>query len=253
VSQSQILYGLGAPDFTSLAGKFVYVEPMSFEITGATGEKVAKKFVKGKMVTAGSLLDGEEYKLKVGIQAASWTALAFAHGEVSKTTASVTLPEVREARVPISSNSSGELEIVDPDLATSAGVWVFQVDPIDKALVISVGVASPPPGTFIIDGANNRLIFNGAEAGAAIVYRIFKTYTNVESIGKEGLAAADVLNQFSFGGLCYSDTKPYRINIPKMSRISVPSLKISDLTTLEVEYRLAVANGERTSYQLYNL
>jgi hypothetical protein len=248
MSQSQILYGLGAPDFTSLAGKFVYVEPMAFEITGATGEKVAKKFVKGKMVTAASLLDGEEYKLKVGIQATSWTALAFAHGEVSKTTASVTLPEVREARVP----SSGAFEIVDPDLATSAGVWVFQVDPIDKALVISTA-ASPPAGTFKIDGANNKLIFNAAESGAAIAYRVFKTYADVESIGKEELAAADVLNQFRFGGLCYSDTKPYRIDIPKMSRISVPSLKISDVTTLEVEYRLAVANGERTSYQLYNI
>jgi hypothetical protein len=247
MAQAQIMYGLGQPDFTSLAGKFVYVEPLTFELTGEGGEIISEKYVAGKKVTAGSLLDGEKYKLKVGIQAASFTALAWAHGEVTKTTSNISLPEVREARVPL----VAPFEIVDADLATSAGAWAFQVDPIDTALVISVG--APAAGGFQVDAANTRLVFNSAQAGAAIAYRVFKTYSNVRSIGKETLAAADLLTQFRFGGVGYTDGRRVRIDIPKMARISVPSLSLSDVTTLECEFRLAVAAGERSAYQFYEI
>jgi hypothetical protein len=236
MAQAQIMYGLGQPDFTSLAGKFIYVEPLTFELTGEGGEIISEKFVAGKKVTAGSLLDGEKYKLKVGIQAASFTALAWAQGEVTKTTSSISLPEVREARVP----SIAPFEIVDADLATSAGAWAFQVDPIDTALVISVG--APAAGGFQVDAANTKLVFNSAQAGAAIAYRVFKT-----------LAAADLLTQFRFGGVGYTDGRRVRIDIPKMARISVPSLSLSDVTTLECEFRLAVAAGERSAYQFYEI
>jgi hypothetical protein len=247
MSQSQILYGLGAPDFTSLAGKFVYVEPMEFEITGESGEKVSEKFVNGQKVIAGSLIDGERYKLKVGIQAASWTALQFAHGELAGTTASIALPEVRYARVPL----VAPFEIIDPTVGTSAGVWVFQVDPIDKVLIVSA--AAPAVGTFQVDVVNTKLVFNAAQAGASIAYRVFKTYANISSIGEEALPVANLLNQMSYSGLCYTDTKQYRIVVPKMSRISVPKISLSEVTKLEVEYRLSVANGKRSAYQLFDI
>jgi hypothetical protein len=246
MAQSQILYGLGQPDFTTLGtSKFIYVEPLQFEITGEGGEIISEKFVSGKKVIAGSILAGEKYKLKIGIQAASLTALAWAHGEVVKTTSSVTLPEVREARVPL----TAPYEINDADIAGSAGVWVFQVDPTDTAMTLSAG--APAVGAFQVTAS--KLVFNAADAGAAVAYRVFKTYTNVRSIGKEALAAADALSNFRFGGVAYTDGKRVRIDIPKMSRISVPSLSLSDVTTLEVEYRLAVAAGERSVYQFYEL
>jgi hypothetical protein len=247
VAQSQIIYGLGQPDFTTLAGQFIYVEPMAFEITGESQEKTSKKFVNGRLVTAGSLIDDESYKMKVSIQAASWTALQFAHGEMAGTTSSISLPEVRYAKVP----SASPYEIVDADVGTSAGVWVFQVDPIDKPLVLSVG--APAAGAFQVDATNTKLVFNAAQAGASIAYRVFKTYSNVGSIGEESLSAANVLSQFSFSGLAYSDTKPYRIVIPKMARVSVPSISLSDVTTLEAEFRLVVANGKRSAYQLFDI
>jgi hypothetical protein len=247
MAQSQIMYGLGQPDFTTLLGRFIYVEPLKFELTGEGGEIISEKFVSGRKVVAGSLLDGEKYKLKIGIQAASFTALAWAHGEVTKTTSTVTLPEVREARVPL----VAPFEIVDLDLATSAGAWAFQTDPIDTALILSVG--APAAGAFQIDVTNTKLVFNAAQAGAAIAYRVFKTYTNIRSIGKETLAAADILTQFRFGGVGYTDGRRVRIDIPKMSRVSVPSLSLSDVTTLECEFRLAVAAGERSAYQFYEL
>ena len=247
MAQAQIMYGLGQPDFTTLAGRFIYVEPLKFDLTGEGGEIISEKFVAGKKVIAGSLLAGEKYKLKVGIQAASFTALAWAHGEVTKTTSNITLPEVREARVPL----VAPFEVVDADLATSAGAWVFQVDPIDTALIISV--AAPAAGAFQVDVPGTKLVFNAAQAGASIVYRVFKTYANVRSIGKETLAAADLLSQFRFGGVGYTDGRRVRIDIPKMSRISVPSLSLSDVTTLEVEFRLAVAAGERSAYQFYEI
>jgi hypothetical protein len=247
MAQSQILYGLGSPDFTTLGGKFIYVEPMEFAITGEGGVKESKKFVNGKLVTAGSVLDGETFKLKVGIQAASWTALQFAFGELAGVTSSVSLPEVRYARVPL----VAPFEIADPDFATSAGVWVFQVDPIDKALVLSVGV--PAVGAFQVNTAGSKIVLNASQAGASVAYRVFKTYTNIASIGVEERAAGDILDQFSFSGFCYADTKRYKIVIPKMGRISVPSLNISDVTKLEVEYQLAVVSGKQKSFELYDI
>lgn len=241
------MYGLGQPDFTTLAGKFIYVEPLKFMLTGEGGEIVAEKFTRGKKVIAGSLMDGEKYKLQVGIQAASFTALAWAHGEVTKTTSNIVLPEVRESRVPL----TAPYEIVDADVATSQGVWVFQVDPIDTALTISVGV--PTPKTFQVDVTGSKLVFNAEQAGAAIVYRVFKTFTDVRSIGKETLAAGEILTQFRFGGVGYTDGRLVRIDIPKMSKISVPSLSLTEVSTLEVDFRLSVAAGYRSSYQLYEL
>jgi hypothetical protein len=248
MAQAQIMYGLGQPDFTSIAGKFVYVEPLTFSLTGEGGEIISEKFVNGKKVIAGALQDGERYKLKVGIQAASFTALAWAHGEVTKTTSSIVLPEVREGRVPL----TAPYEIVDADLATSAGAWAFQVDPIDTALTLSA-IPAPAVGSFAIDVADTKLVFNAAQAGASIAYRVFKTFTNVRSIGQEPLAAAEILTQFRFGGIGYTDGKRVRIDIPKMSKISVPSMSLTEVNTLEVEYRLAVAAGQRSAYQLFEV
>jgi hypothetical protein len=247
VAQSQILYGLGSPDFTSEAGKFFPVEPMEFALSGETGVKESTKYVNGKKVAAGALLDGEKYKLKVGIEAVSWTALQFAHGQIAGITPSVSLPESRSGKVPL----TAPYEIVDLDIGASAGAWVFQVDPIDKALVISVG--APAAGGFQVDAANNKLVFNAAQAGAYVQYRVFKTYTNVPSIGAEAIPVASLLDRFSFSGFCYADTKKYKIVIPRMQRISVPSLNLSDVTKLEIEYQLVVAPGQTSAYQLYDI
>lgn len=241
------MYGLGQPDFTSLLGKFVYVEPLTFSLTGEGGEILSEKFVNGKKVIAGALLDGERYKLKVGIQAASFTALAWAHGEVTKTTSSIILPEVRQARVPLTS----PFEILDADLTTSSGAWVFQVDPIDMALTLSAGV--PSADAFQLDSTTGKLVFNATQAGASVAYRVFKTFTDVRSIGKEPLAAADVLSQFRFGGIGYTDGKRVRIDVPKMTKISTPSMSLTQVNTLEVDYRLSVATGERSAYQLFEV
>jgi hypothetical protein len=247
VTQSQILYGLGAPDFTTEGGKFFPVEPMEFSLSGESGVKESMKYVNGRKVVAGALLDGEKYKLKVGIEAISWTALQFAHGQVAGVTPSVALPESRSAKVP----SVAPFEIVDPDIGSSAGVWVFQVDPIDKPLVLSA--IAPVAESFQVDAANDKLVFNAAQAGAYVQYRVFKTYTNVPSIGAEAIPVANLLDRFSFSGFCYADTKKYKIVIPKMQRISVPSINLSDVTKLEVEYQLVVAPGQIAAYQLYDI
>lgn len=241
------MYGLGQPDFTSALGKFVYVEPLTFELNGEGGAIISEKFVKGRKVIAGSLLDAERFKLRVGIQAASFTALAFAMGQVTKTTTSINLPDVIEARVPL----VAPFEIANPAIATSAGVWAFQVDPIDIALTLSAGV--PAAGAFQIDVPGSKLVFNAAQAGASVVYRVFKTYSNVRTVGKEPLLAADLLNNLSFSGAGYTDGKRCKIIIPKMNRVSVPSLSLSDVTTLEVEYQLAVAAGEENAFYLVEI
>jgi hypothetical protein len=250
---SQIISGFGRPDFTTVgagAPKFIYTEPLEFSL-GATSSKLqAKKYVDGIKTIAASKIGEYLYTLKLGIEAVSWTAMQFALGELAGTTASVDLPEVRYATVP----SIAPYEIADPDLGAALGVWAFVQESGtwgDEGSLTLLATGTPSTGQYKVDGTNNKILFNAAQAGAPIAYRLIKTYVNLKSIGQEQVAT--LLNSMSFSGIGYSDKEYYKIVIPKMQRVSVPSLNLSDVTKLEVEFDLAIASGRRKPFQLIQM
>ncbi len=250
---SQILSGFGSPDFTSVGAtpQFLFVEPLEFAINATSSKLQAKKYVGGVKTIAASKLGEYLYTLKLGIEAASWTAMQFALGELASTTASVNLPEVRHATVPTSS----PYEIADPDLAAAVGVWAFVEDSSaaygEEGPLTVLATGTPADGQFKVDSTNNKLVFAATQAGAPIAYRILKTYASLKSIGQEQVAT--LLNSMSFSGIAYSDKEYYKIIIPKMQRVSVPSISLSDVTKLEVEFDLAIPPGKRKPFQIFKM
>jgi hypothetical protein len=250
-----ILSGFGRPDFTTIGsgsiGKFLYVEPLEFNLAGNSSKVEAKAYRNGQMVRTGTKITEELYSLKLGIEAASWTAIQFAMGELASTTASIDLPEVRYGRV----SSGGTYEILDPDIGAALGIWAFVTDEggtyDEGSLELFVGAGSPAAGQFKVDAANDKLIFNAAQASAPIAYRLIKTYANLETIGVEQVAT--FLDKVSFSGIVYSDTRKYKIRIPSMSRASIPNLTLGSLTKLEVDYDLETVAGQKKPFQLFRM
>jgi hypothetical protein len=253
---SQILSGFGRPDFTALfpgatLPKFLQVEPLEFSLEATSSKLQAKKYVEGVKTIAASKVGEYLYTLKLGIEAASWTSIQFALGELAGTTASIGLPEVRYATIPLTS----PYEISDTDLTTATGAQVFVTDSgtwgEEKSLTLTVAVGAPSAGEFKVDSGTGKFTFNVAQAGAPIAYRIIKTYTSLASIGQEQVAT--LLNSMSFSGIAYSDKEYYKIIIPKMQRVSVPSLNLSDVTKLEVEFDLQTPQGMRKPFQIFKM
>ncbi len=251
---TQLLTGLGRPDFTLIQGlfpKFLHVEPLAFSISGDSKKEESFKFVDGLRKRAGSKIIEELYMLKVEIEAASWTAIQFALGKASTNVPSINLPEVRYANIP----TAGNTEIVDPDLGAALGVQVFVTESGtwgDEGALSVLATGNPAAGQFKVDQDSNKIIFNAAQAGATVAYRLIKTFTNLDAIGVDRVAQA--LTQFSFSGLSYTDSGEfYKIIIPKMNRAKVVSLALGEKTKFEIEFDLAVAAGQTSEYQMIRM
>lgn len=249
-----LLYGLGAPDFTTIGlnpERLLPVEPMEFSIEGESEKKESKKFRDGKIVTAGSALASETYTMKIGIEAVNWLAMQFAFGELAGLTASVALPELKYA----SFNSSAE--IVDSDLNSETLVWatVMTAGSWGKQgpLTRVAASATPTARQFKADITSNpkKLVGHSGLANAPVAYRIFKTHTNIESIGAEAVYTA--LSAFSFSGTGYLDEELVKIIIPRITRSNIPTLAISDVTKFELDFDMIVQGSFRTAFQVYNL
>lgn len=246
-----LFYGLGYPDFLT-AGlnpeRLLPVEPMEFSIEGASEKKESKKFKEGKIVTAGSAVSSETYTMKLGIEAVNWLSLQFAFGELAGLTASVALPEIKYGTVPTAS----PYEITDAEISdtnvwvttTAAGAW-------GRARPLGRAASAPQAGEFQVNTTTKKLIFNVAQAGAPFAYRLFKTRTNIESIGAEAVFTA--LSSFAFSAVGYLDEEMVKIVVPRITRSNIPTLNVADVTKFDLEFDMVVSGSFRSAFQIYNL
>jgi hypothetical protein len=252
---TQLLSGFGRPVFKKLGTgvpQFRFAEPVGIKINNNSSEVVSYKMVDGYKRAAGAKQIQNENTAAISIEAGSWQALELALGLESATTASLDLYELRFKEVP----TSGPFEITDPDIGAALGVQATIVESgvWGKSGPLSLlATGAPATGQFRVDGANNKVIFNAAQAGATIAYPLIKNYTALRTIGKE--AAASQLNSMGFEGLIYSEdqTQMYKLVIPKMIRTKSTSLDLGEKTTLEIEYRMVVAPGQANDYYLVEL
>lgn len=246
-----LIYGLGSPDFLT-AGlnpeRLLPVEPMEFSIEAESEKKESKKFKDGLIVTAGSAQTSEKYTMKIKIEAANWLAIQFAYGELAGITTSVALPEIKYASVP----TTAPYVITDADI-TSTTVWttVTTAGTWGKAGPLAKETTTPTAAGFVPDGTAHTLTFHSSRAGAPVAYRVFKTYSNIESIGAETVFTA--FSSFSFSGIIYGDEEKIKIVIPKITRTNIPTLNVSDLTSFELDFDLIVSGSDRKPFKLYNL
>ena len=181
--------------------------------------------------------------------AAAWSA---ALGVRSAITASLNLVELRTKTVP----KIAPFEITDTDIGASLGMQATVLEKgswgdAGNLTLLATGV--PATGQFKVDGTNNKLIFNSAQAGAPIAYTLIKNYTALRTLGKEQSAAQ--LNTIGFEGLAYTenDGEAMKIVIPKMISTKLPSFDFGEKTTLDIEYRMVVATGETNDFYLVEM
>lgn len=242
-----LLYGIGSFDFLTLGltpERLLPVEPMEFTLAGESTSKTSTKFKDGILVTAGTAQAGETFTLTIGIEAVNWLSLQFAYGELASTTASIALPTLKYATIP----ALTPFEIIDTDLTS---LVVYATDLASGIPLTRVVGAPAATGEFQVVTGTTRLVFHSSDAGKAIAYRTFKAYTDVSTIGVE--AVATTLSNFQFSGVCYNDEEKYELVIPKMGKTNIPSLGISDVTKLDVEFQLALTGSNRKVFQLIKL
>lgn len=234
-----ILTGWGFPDFL-VNGNLLDIEPMEISIDSSSDTQKARKFVGGKLVTAGTATGEETYILKLGIEAIKWQDIQFALGQLATTVATLSLPERKEAIVPL----TAPYEITDLDIVDTS-VWATLRDKgtWGQAKSLTRVAAVPTAGQFQVDAATNKLVFPAVYAGARILYRLFKTQTAIDAVGVS--ATPVLLNELSFSGITYGDAETGRLKfyVPKATRSSAPSINPSDVTKLDIEYELVATTS----------
>jgi hypothetical protein len=247
-----ILYGLGLPGFQSLGtlNEFWDVEPVEFAINVASQDITAKKQVKGVSTVSGSANTENIYTANIKIEAISWTALQFAMGIQSAISTNLILPDVKVAKISaLGEIADTDIKVVVTPAFTSVGkVWV--VDPNAETAFTPITTGSPAAGQFRVDAANNKLIFNTADAGKVVKYRQLTQKDTITGIGFEQTAAR--FKSINFSGLVYgNDGEHSRIHIPNMTLIKKSGLSLSgQASSLELEYRLNEQPGYDLPFQL---
>jgi hypothetical protein len=236
---------------TAIPG-FLLAELIAFKVNTNSSEIVSYKMVCGRKVPAGAKQGLVERTCQITIEAVNRAALELALGVRSAISASLDLVELRYKRVPL----SGAFEIVDLDIGTALGVQAYVVEKGvwgDAGSLTLLASGSPATGQFKVDGTNNKIVFNAAQAGATIAYALIKNYTGLRTIGKEQGAAQ--LNNIKLEGLLFTDSGAEftKIVIPSMSGTKAPSLDFGEKLSLEIEYRMLVAQGEESDHYLVEM
>lgn len=247
-----ILYGAGRFSFLSENAspnlrQLISASLLDFSIESSSNKVESKKYVDGNVVKAGSALKESSYTMRVGIEAIDWLNLQLAFGEVSGLTASAALPELRYGVVP----ATAPYEVVDADITTGTEVYVCFTDEDKGSPGKRVTTAPAATGEYQVTVAGTKISFNASDAGRPFARRVFRTYTNLRTIGVEQVYTT--LSNFSFEGVLATDGPLIKVVVPKTSRSSTPSLNLTDVTKLEIEYDLISVNNARYPFQLYQM
>ncbi|MEM8602838.1 MAG: hypothetical protein AAGF24_03245 [Cyanobacteria bacterium P01_H01_bin.121] len=227
--------------------KYIHVEPIEFSLDGEAQEVESEKYVDFEKVIAGARRSGRKFTLSMNIQAVTWPTLQLALGEIAGVTPNIALPEIRYGNIP----PGAPYEVSNSEI-TTIDVQATVVTEGDE-IMLDKASGTPNAGQFEVDVGSppGKLIFNSAQAGKRVAYRIFKPYTNLESIGEE--EAYQILTNFGFTGTVWSDSRYYRIVIPRLQMSNVPSLNIGEVTTLELTFKLINIGNSRLPFKVFKM
>jgi len=220
----------------------------SFSLDFDTQLAESKCLIDGKRQITAAAITEEIASMKISFEFADFKTLGFAYDEISQTSTTVQIPVIKTATVPTAS----PYEIVDAEIVTGnlASVLVYKNSPTTSYMVSN---ATPTTAEHFLASAG-KITFAAASAGASVSYTILKTFSTIETIGVE--SAADSFGNLEFNGIIYAggSGERYGIQVPKLSRVSTPSIQITgDLATLEVDFRASVPAGQRRPFRLFKL
>jgi hypothetical protein len=243
-----IAFGWAKPTLLFNKDYLLDIEPMAISIDGSAETKKAFKFSKGNLVVAGSAQGTTTFTCTIGIQAITWPVWQMALGQLSSKETLLTLPFPVDAVVP----STGPFEITDTGIVdTDVTAAISKKGAWGRAGAMKrVATAPAAYNEFQVVPASNKLVFHSSLAGAKILYRRYKGYSNWDAIG--ATATPTLLNQVAFDGEIYGDTESENmlLHIPAASRISVPSINPNDVTELQIQYELLTTGDNPLPFKL---
>lgn len=263
-----MLKGIGDPwirttDKTGSAAnnqKMLVLGLLSFELAAESESKESQKFnSQGELVTATTVKGGTSYSLNLTYNDVDWGSLAFAAGQFPRnySAANVDIPALTYATVP--SSSPYEIDDAYVTATTDDDITVVITEtsgglPAGTTLTHAATAATPGAGEVGVDGVNNKLVFNAAQAGAKIAYPKFTAYSAVQDIG--GPTGADTWGTFEFYGKVFipSISAGTIIYFPSVTISTEPTITVDDgVPELAIECGLSTPSGWDKPYRLINL
>lgn len=240
----------------TLAQKMIPLFLFQFEFAQEAEQKEAQGFVSGKLVTKSTAEGSVTSTVRISTQYVDWMQLGLALNQFPRVLTSETVTTLKTATVPTSS----PYEIADTAITTGNTNFIFvtiaepDTNNQPRTLTRAATPASPATGEVGVDTTNNKLVFNAAQAGAAIAYTVPSTLATVQGYGGSGNLST--IGNIEFWGKIYSPTasQGMLIYFPNLQRSTRPTLTLSnDVPTLECEYGAIAPSGWTEPYKILNL
>lgn len=244
-----MLFGVGSYGFCTLdleqSGQFRQENLLhpgcisAFTLTPDNQVAEAKCWQNGRIVNAASQITEETWSLSVTTEFLDWTNLQWSLDEIAQQSASIPLPLVKAARVPVGG------VITDPDI-TALNVDTVRVyfdsrtTANPQRFYFNAVTGAPAAATEVgVDGAAGTLTFDASLEGSTIQYVVEKLYASIETIGVE--AQFDRFGTMSWTGVISGTENPRGIGVylPNITRTSTPTFALEgDKITLVNEFRV---------------
>lgn len=232
----------------------------SFTMAADVNFLEARCLIGGQRQITASKINETVYTVTLSFENVDFNSLELALGEFAADAvgANLTLPTLKATTV-VLDGGDGVINDAEITAGTADSIRVYLSTPASTSSVkygymTKVAVAPAADGEFQVDDGANRLVFTANQVGSVVQYTIDKTYTSIRGIGlAEGGTPYDNL---TFSGVLFgtNDEDGYQIVLPRLTRISEPSIAVTgDLQTLEIEYRAEVPSGSRKPYKLFDL
>jgi len=223
----------------------------SFELNTDTSFLEAKCLEGGKIVTVASAISEETYTFSTVTQFIDFNTISYAYDEQTQTATNITLPQLKSATV----DAAGQIVDADITAANAGSVLVYRNSRGTwgdrKFLKVAATAGAPTADEFEVDAANNLIQTDVANAGAIFTYQLDKTYASIETIG---LGGGEKYGRLEFWGVTYTTEGLMKIHIPRIGRISTPSITVNgSVTELTIEFRAENLPGRDRPFELYNL
>ncbi|MGD1938379.1 MAG: hypothetical protein ACFCA4_12605 [Cyanophyceae cyanobacterium] len=219
--------------------------PASIELTSEAETAEARGLVGGTSKVLADAIASETHTLTVTFEVTGHDTMELAMGRAKTTTPEITIPRHGELIVPDDGNYAyAGLTASTTVLATVEGVDGYFLTP---------AAAAPQAGEFQV--TTDSLVFNAEEAGKAVGIAVYKTYTNVPTIGRDteaptvGSGLESSFTLYANGGAVKQN-----ILIPQMSLQSRPTLSATgEVTTMELVFSVQQLSGYALPYVILDV
>jgi hypothetical protein len=228
-------------------------QPISLELSTETSKIVARAMKNGRVVDVASALGSESTTATLTYEQVNKDHLSYFLNMKWEQSSSIPWPVTKTAKIP----DTAPYEIADADITTEneAGVLVYLESDANNANEKSLipATEAPDSGEAQADGTSGKLIFNVAEAGGTITYKVPKTWTSGRTLGWE--PTIRTFGAVEFIGVVYlASDQEIGVRIHQMTPDNKPTFGLSDgVPNIVQEFTCGVPSGRPAAMSFFDL